>query len=494
MRLAVVILTHQHTDLATDCLKSLEGEIDPGQDRVIVVDNGSDDGTAERLRGLIGARGWAAWASLLALERNGGFCVGNNAALRRVLAEPDPPRFVFLLNDDTYLRPGALQALLDFMAHHPRAAIAGSRLEDPDGRPQPSARRFHSIASEVEGALRFGPLSRLLHARVVAPPPRPEAHATDWVVGAAMLVRREVFDRIGLLDERFFLYFDEADFCLQARRAGFECWYVPQSRIVHLIGQSTGLRWETRAQRRLPAYWFESRRHFFQKNFGWWYAAAADAGLVAASLLRRLRALLQASVEGDAPHYLRDVVTHGLWPRRSRGSDEDTRLRLFDLLREDWIAHGRDRTRPGFRAVAVCRFGQWCAQRRGRRVLRPLHRFLERRTRNRLGIELPASVRLGRRVVIEHQGVVVHGAAEIGDDCILRQGVTLGNRHLDRAEAAPRLGARVNVGAGAKLLGAISIGDGATIGANAVVLDDTPAGATTVGVPARVVRRSETQR
>ena len=172
----------------------------------------------------------------------------------------------------------------------------------------------------------------------------------------------------------------------------------------------------------------------------------------------------------------------------------DARLALFDLLREDWIAHERDRTRPGFRAVAVCRFGHWCAEHRARAWLRRFHRFLERRTRNRLGIELPATVRLGRRVVFEHQGIVIHGAAEIGDDCILRQGVTLGNRHLDHAADAPRLGARVNVGAGAKLLGAIAIGDGAQIGANAVVLDDIPAGATAVGVPARVVRRREPER
>jgi serine O-acetyltransferase len=100
---------------------------------------------------------------------------------------------------------------------------------------------------------------------------------------------------------------------------------------------------------------------------------------------------------------------------------------------------------------------------------------------------------VGRRVIIEHQsGIVIHGDAVIGDDCIIRQGVTIGNRRLNRPLDAPRLGNRVSVGAGAKLLGSIHVGDGAQIGANAVVFEDVPAGAAAVGVPARIVQRGST--
>jgi serine O-acetyltransferase len=92
--------------------------------------------------------------------------------------------------------------------------------------------------------------------------------------------------------------------------------------------------------------------------------------------------------------------------------------------------------------------------------------------------------------VVEHQGaIVIHGDAEIGDDCVLRQGVTIGNRHPARPLDAPRLGARVNVGAGAQILGAVTIGDDVRIGANAVVLSDLPSGCTAVGIPAVIVRR-----
>lgn len=119
-----------------------------------------------------------------------------------------------------------------------------------------------------------------------------------------------------------------------------------------------------------------------------------------------------------------------------------------------------------------------------------LYRMMFRRVRNVYGIELPYSVKLGRRVVFEHQGaVVIHGDVEIGDDCVIRQGVTIGNRSLERPLDAPKLGDRVNVGAGAKILGAIHVGDDAAIGANAVVLDDVEKGSLVVGIPARAVPR-----
>ncbi len=171
-------------------------------------------------------------------------------------------------------------------------------------------------------------------------------------------------------------------------------------------------------------------------------------------------------------------------------------LSLITQIVEDWEAHDRDVTRPGFQALAVHRFGTW-RMGIGPKVLRAplsvLYRVLFRSVRNLYGIELPYTARVGRRVIIEHQsGIVIHGHAEIGDDCIIRQDVTLGNRRSDRPLEAPRLGSRVSVGAGAKVLGSVHIGDGATIGANAVVCDDIPAGAVALGVPARVVRGGTT--
>lgn len=179
-------------------------------------------------------------------------------------------------------------------------------------------------------------------------------------------------------------------------------------------------------------------------------------------------------------------------PEMNDSKTETETLTLWQQIVEDWIAHGQDWTKPGFRAVAVYRFGVW---RMGiqpkllRAPLSVLYRMLFRKVRNTYGIELPYTVKLGRRVIIEHQSaIVIHGHCEIGDDCIIRQGVTLGNRYLEKPLEAPKLGRRVNVGAGAKIFGAVTIGDGASIGANAVVLQDVPTGATAVGIPAKVIK------
>lgn len=174
----------------------------------------------------------------------------------------------------------------------------------------------------------------------------------------------------------------------------------------------------------------------------------------------------------------------------SAASDEQP-LSLWQQIKEDWIAHGRDWTKPGFRAVAVHRFGVWRMTVEPKLLRAPfsvVYRALFRHVRNVYGIELPYTVQLGRRVIIEHQSaIVIHGQTVIGDDSVIRQGVTMGNRYLDRPTEAPRLGKRVNVGAGAKILGGITLGDDANVGANAVVLKDVPAGKTAVGIPAKII-------
>jgi serine O-acetyltransferase len=168
-------------------------------------------------------------------------------------------------------------------------------------------------------------------------------------------------------------------------------------------------------------------------------------------------------------------------------------LSLWELIREDLATHDGDWLRPGFIAIAGYRFGVWRMNVRWtvlRQFLSFLYRVLYRKSAYVHGIEIPYTASIGRRVKIEHQhGIVVHGDSVIGDDCILRQGVTLGIRDERYSQSAPRLGKRVSVGAGAKILGAVCIGNDAKIGANAVVLDDVPAGCTAVGIPARIVSR-----
>jgi serine O-acetyltransferase len=144
--------------------------------------------------------------------------------------------------------------------------------------------------------------------------------------------------------------------------------------------------------------------------------------------------------------------------------------------------------------MVVYRFGVWRMGVRPKLLRAPLsmvYRALFRVVRNVYGIEVPYSAKVGRRVVLEHQhGIVVHGETVIGDDCVIRQGVTLGIRRMDGLADAPVLGSGVTVGAGAKILGRVRIGNNADIGANAVVLSDVPEGSLAVGVPAQIVRRA----
>jgi serine O-acetyltransferase len=165
---------------------------------------------------------------------------------------------------------------------------------------------------------------------------------------------------------------------------------------------------------------------------------------------------------------------------------------MFDKLREDFAAHERDPWRQGVWAMAVYRFGRWRYRVRPALLRRPLsllYKFLKIGVQITTGIDLPCETQVGRRLVIEHfGGIVISGDSVIGDDVTLRHGVTLGLRRTN-VPGAPVIGNRVDIGAGAKILGPVHIGDGATIGANAVVLCDVPAGALAVGIPARIKLR-----
>lgn len=146
----------------------------------------------------------------------------------------------------------------------------------------------------------------------------------------------------------------------------------------------------------------------------------------------------------------------------------------------------------GFWALQVYRFGHLRYRFQSKLIRIPLgilHLLMAKVMEMHSGITIGVSAKIGRRLTIEHSGaIVVHGNAQIGDDCVIRQGVTIGNRRMDDPFGAPVIGHRVNIGAGAKILGRVTIGDDAEIGANAVVVKDVPAGATAVGVPARILQ------
>ena len=318
MHTLVVIVNYRTPGLTVDCLRSLEPEVKAaaaafGPARVVVTDNDSGDGSADRIDFAIAQNGWSSWAAVRRLPTNGGFAYGNNEAIRPALDGDDPPRFVWLLNPDTVVRPGALAKLVEFMQERPEVGLAGSRLEDPDGTPQISAFRFPSVASELDTGLRLGVVTRLLRGKTLAYPVPQAAEPADWVAGASVLVRRAAFEQVGLMDEKFFMYFEEVDFCRRANRAGWPCWYVPASRVVHLVGQASGVTSKATRTKRRPPYWFESRRQYALKHFGRLGSLAADGLHLAGHALWRIRRVLQRKPDADPAHFLGDLARHSVY-------------------------------------------------------------------------------------------------------------------------------------------------------------------------------------
>lgn len=319
LSIRVVIVNYCTARLTIECLASLVREVaDVPEWRVTVVDNASPDGSGNVIAEAIAAHGWGSWVELIRTPRNGGFAYGNNAAIRPLLHGNGAPDLLWLLNPDTRVIPGALGVLHDFLQARPEVGIAASRLIRADGQPWNYAFRFPSILSELERGLRFGPVSRLLANVVVLRPMHGETASVDWVPGASMIVRRQVFDAIGLMDERYFLYFEETDFCLAARRAGWPCWYLPDAAVVHLAGQSTGLTDSRPSSGRVPGYWFQARRRYFLKNHGRVYAALADSAWVVAHLLWRVRRRVSRLPDIDPPALLADFLRKSAAGKRSR--------------------------------------------------------------------------------------------------------------------------------------------------------------------------------
>ncbi len=228
MRLSIIIVNYNGRFDLVACLRSLAANPPRISHEIVVVDNASTDGSADAVRQHCpGVRVLEAGANL-------GFAPANNLGIRATTGES-----ILLLNPDTIVRPGALDALLTALDEHPEAAAAGPRLVDAAGRAELSFGRMLAPLNEVRQktivalqALGFRPACRAVE-RMTRQPRRP-----DWVSGACLLVRRADAEAVGLLDERYFMYAEDVDFCAALRASGRAILFVPDAEIVHLRGRS----------------------------------------------------------------------------------------------------------------------------------------------------------------------------------------------------------------------------------------------------------------
>ncbi len=228
---SVVVVSFNTRDLLRDCLKTLSAEAGGVSYETIVVDNASRDGSADMIAAEFPG------AVLVRSDANLGFAAANNRGFEKAAG-----RHVVLLNSDAFLKPGALPLSVEKMDRDPSIGIGGARLVGRDGEWQPSARLFPSPLNEaltISGLSASRPKSRLF-GRFDRTWASPDDEAdVDWVPGAYSIVRKEVLDKVGFFDERFFLYYEEVDLCRRTKAAGWKVRYWPDVVVVHLGGESS---------------------------------------------------------------------------------------------------------------------------------------------------------------------------------------------------------------------------------------------------------------
>ena len=293
IKLALVVLNYRTPQLVIDCLRSFAPQIVAGRDCAVVVDNCSGDDSAEIIQTAINNEKWT-WATFVAAPVNNGFSAGNNLGMQAISAEA-----YFLINSDTLARPNVLNTLHQALANHPKAGIISPRLEWPDETPQISCFRYHSPTSEFLEAAKTGPISKLLTSHEVALPIVNQQLHPEWTSFASVVVRHAVIEQVGWMDEGYFMYFEDVDYCRRVRAAGWDIVHVPAARMVHLRGGTSEVKAATKARKRRPAYFYQARARYFAKFYG------GTIGLWVANVgwsFGRIIALLRELIGNKQPH------------------------------------------------------------------------------------------------------------------------------------------------------------------------------------------------
>jgi GT2 family glycosyltransferase len=248
MDLSVIILNFNTKNLLRDCLSSVLQQTQGINFEIIIVDNGSTDGSVEMIEELrIKNKG----LRIIKNKKNLGFAKANNQGIRKAAGD-----YVFLLNSDTFLKKNSLLKLVEFAKDHPQAGGVGPRLLNKDGSKQPSVAPFFTLPRVF--------LWLLTGDRFLFSSPD-TTRQVDWVMGAALLIKKEVFKKTGLLDEHFFMYLEEVEWCYRLKKAGWQIWFYPGAEIFHLVRGSS-------PEGKQRAIWgiCQGLIYFYRKHFAPW--------------------------------------------------------------------------------------------------------------------------------------------------------------------------------------------------------------------------------
>lgn len=313
-RVAAIIVNYRAAALVKAHLPALMRELEPFPgSEIYIIDNASPGDDQEVLARFVDQEPYRSIVKFRPQSDNLGFGRGNNVALKEILSDGErAPEFIYLLNPDAWPMPGSITQLFECLRDRPDAGLAGPRLESENGDIQPSAFRFFSIFGEFVNASRNRVLRSLFKNLVIAPEPRDETYAVDWICGAAVLIRREVFETVGLFDANYFLYYEETDLMRRASNHGWETWYVHNAGAVHHAGQSTGVIDGIGESQVSPDYWFQSRNYYFQTHHGVLGRFVADIGWLGGNLIYAARSVFSSAGAGHVLANMRQFLKVGL--------------------------------------------------------------------------------------------------------------------------------------------------------------------------------------
>lgn len=310
MLLSTIIVTYNTREMTLDCLGALLADTEGGQSieghEIFVVDNASSDKTVEAIRAHFPQ------VQVIANEKNLGFGAANNQALK--LAKGD---LILLLNSDAFPKPGAIPTLIEELQNNPKAGLIGPRLLNPDGTMQLSCYKFPSpgrawaenlwlAAAFPKSAL--GDYRRWNHD---------EPRMVDWVIGACILLRREVYTQVGGFDERFFMYAEESDWQLRIKQAGWQIAFTPNAQVTHLAGASATGDSKPAPEARINPVFFNSLDYYERKHHG-----------ILGLLSLRLAMILGCSIRFCL------WLAAGLIPSRRAGAAQKRRLHAWLVWRQ----------------------------------------------------------------------------------------------------------------------------------------------------------------
>ena len=302
--LGVVIVNYRTPALTVAAIRSIAPSLRDADARVVVVDNASDDGSVEFLAKEIDALAEKDRILLVSSPENNGFSAGNNLGMQHLDAD-----WRLFLNSDAMAAPGALLALRQFAEQHPDLGVIAPLIADRDGAPVVSRFRNHTPLSEFVDGAETGPITKLFAKSEVPIFPGVEGGQPDWVSFAAVMISRAAVDKVGPMDEGFFLYYEDCDYCRRIQAAGFEIGECDAAVFTHDEGGSTGLSEKEKSAQKLPAYYYRSRARYFRKYYGPAGLILANLGWYAGRVIAKLRGVFGRSAPAVSQGRARDIWT-----------------------------------------------------------------------------------------------------------------------------------------------------------------------------------------